>query len=262
MNKRICVLGTGDRPASRQHVSAILGDWASEQFRVELLLPRLSVFPGNPEQRALSELGYIDAGLAAADSGADALFINTVGDYGLYPLRGLVDIPVIGAGESSYLAACALAPRFAVVTIWPPKLRFLHDDALKRYQMTERCAGIFHVSSDPEMASTGDPGFIEELRRCDLGLIERVVETCYAALRNSGVSTLILGCTCMSGIRDRLARDITATILDPMRVGYQYTEFALRSGARHLRDTYRDHAPSREELELGVNRAIEQSRPG
>lgn len=260
MNKRICVLGTGEGPASRQHVSALLDKWASERFRVDVQLPRLSVFPGNPEQRALSELGYVDAGLAAAGSGADALFINTVGDYGLYPLRGLVDIPVIGAGESSYLTACSMAPKFAIVTIWPPKLRFLHDDALERYQLTERCAGIFHVSRDVEMASMGNPGFIEELRRCDLGLVKRVVETCHAALSKSGVSTLILGCTCMSGIRDRLTRDIPATILDPMRVGYQYTEFALRSDARHCRDIYSDFAPSRQDLERRVSRAIEQSR--
>ncbi|GIR71644.1 MAG: hypothetical protein CM15mP74_28950 [Halieaceae bacterium] len=58
-----------------------------------------AVFPGSTEERLICEQAYFDAGMAAAADGAEALYINTVGDYGVTKLQTALDIPVSGAAR-------------------------------------------------------------------------------------------------------------------------------------------------------------------
>ncbi|RLI54801.1 MAG: hypothetical protein DRO87_01540 [Candidatus Thorarchaeota archaeon] len=46
----------------------------------------------------------------------DAVIIGCAGDPGLRPARELLDIPVIGPAESSYLFASMVADRFSIVS--------------------------------------------------------------------------------------------------------------------------------------------------
>ena len=64
----------------------------------QLLAVPDAVFPGSIQERQICEQAYFDAGMAAAAEGAEALYINTVGDYGVTKLQTALDIPVSGAG--------------------------------------------------------------------------------------------------------------------------------------------------------------------
>ena len=69
----------------------------------------------------LSELrcaiAAIDNGLKAEDDGFDAYVMGHFQDPGLYELRSALQIPVVGAGEATLLAASQLGRRLGLVTI-------------------------------------------------------------------------------------------------------------------------------------------------
>ena len=67
-----------------------------------------STFTINQAHRKMSEIATLECGLRAANDGADAIFIPTVGDYALHDLRSTLRIPVIGAGEAAMHVALTL----------------------------------------------------------------------------------------------------------------------------------------------------------
>src|SRR5215510_191481 len=61
----------------------------------------------------------IDNGIEAEERGFDAYVMGHFQDPGLYELRSALEIPVIGTGESTLLAATQLGRRLGLVTIDP-----------------------------------------------------------------------------------------------------------------------------------------------
>ncbi|MDU6138287.1 aspartate/glutamate racemase family protein, partial [Bradyrhizobium sp.] len=59
----------------------------------------------------------IDNGIAAEQGGFDAFVMGHFQDPGLYELRSALDIPVIGTGEATLLAASQLGRRLGLVTL-------------------------------------------------------------------------------------------------------------------------------------------------
>ena len=100
------------------------------------------MFPGSTEERLICEQAYFDAGMAAAADGAEALYINTVGDYGVTKLQTALDIPVSGAGVRKRCGRRCHAERFSILTLWPPGMRFIYD-----MMMNE--SGLFDFCRDP-----------------------------------------------------------------------------------------------------------------
>jgi Asp/Glu/hydantoin racemase len=66
---------------------------------------------------AVHELQVCDAALVAEREGFDALALGCFFDPGLRAARSLVDIPVVGLGETCALVACSLARKFGLVTL-------------------------------------------------------------------------------------------------------------------------------------------------
>ena len=83
---------------------------------------------------------FITAALAAEREGFDAYAIMSIPDIGLREARAVVDIPVVGYGESAMLTACALGARFGVLTFIEDFPELIADN-VARYGLAERCAG-------------------------------------------------------------------------------------------------------------------------
>ena len=137
--KKIAVIGTGHRRAGDDVPPQEILDVRAEAFDPRLIETRLPAFPANEINRHMSEIANVETGLRAAAEGFDAVFINTVGDYGLNALRSGLSIPVIGAGQATMHAACQLGDKFSIVTIWPPQLLFIYHGLLQLYRMEDRC---------------------------------------------------------------------------------------------------------------------------
>lgn len=82
---------------------------------------------------------FIVGALAAERDGFDAYAIMTIPDAGLREARAVVDIPVVGYGESAMLTACTLGAKFGIMT-FIDDLPELIADNVARYGLRERCA--------------------------------------------------------------------------------------------------------------------------
>lgn len=181
---------------------------------------RFRVVARSPYEHLMTELGTLDVAERAVVAGCDALFVDTVGDYALDRIRALTSAPVVGAGEEGIKAAAAIGD-FSVVTVWPASMRYLYDERLGAVAGGERCRGVHHLSAEDELdrVGTGD-GVKARMIRGEGDIVDDLVALAEQAMADDRTSVVLLGCTCMAPVADRLAERLgTATVVDPSRVG-------------------------------------------
>jgi len=185
----------------------------------------------NPEGTPPAIEGYADdalavpAVLALAEAEADhwdAILIACHGDPGLEALRERLLTPVIGIGEASFLAACAVGRRFSVLSLLPrliPK---------KREQV--RLAGLLDRLASVRALGVGAVESYEGRDR----LMDRYRAEGRAAIQEDGADCLILGCAGMVGIAEELERDLGVPVVDPVVAAVKLAEACgpIRRGRR------------------------------
>ncbi|MEQ8247713.1 MAG: aspartate/glutamate racemase family protein [Alphaproteobacteria bacterium] len=232
--KKIAVIGTGFRRTGDQKPPQEILDIKGPDFDPLLIETRLPAFPVNEINRNMSEVANIETGLRAEAEGFDAIFINTVGDYGLSALRSAVRIPVVGAGQATMHAASQLGSKFSIVTIWPPQLLFIYHGLLQLYRMEDRCVSIRCVSADDELDTLSeDENFVTDMRSGEITQQDRIVRECERAIAEDHADTIMLGCTCMSPAAAGIAARVSAPVLNPLATGYKATEMLLTLGLSH-----------------------------
>ena len=115
------------------------------QFEVHGLDPPDHYFHPLSEFRCAAQT--IRAALTAERQGYDAFVIGHFQEPGLLEIRGALDIPVIGLGETAMLSACSMGRRFALVTIDPVFIDW-HERQVTAYGLTERLAGVRAIKID------------------------------------------------------------------------------------------------------------------
>ncbi len=230
MTYRIAVIGSGFRPLGHStppdEILAVMG----KGFDTRLVEIADGVFPADEASRAKCDVQYLEAGLAAQAAGFDGVYINTAGDYGLSEMRQELTIPVVGSGETA-MGFAAARGRFSIVTIWPPSLAFLYQRVIHRCGTASMLAGITHLSADHELACLADDeNFVTDMRSCALTSMAAVEQARDDAAKQQGVASVVLGCTCMAPMAARLAPHSEVMTVDPMTLGYRFTEHCLTRG--------------------------------
>ncbi len=85
--------------------------------------------------------------IAAERAGYDAFVIGHFQEPGLLEIRGTLDIPVIGLGEATMLAALSMGSRFGLVTIDPVFITW-HERQVTAYGLGQRVAGVRALHMD------------------------------------------------------------------------------------------------------------------
>jgi allantoin racemase len=136
-----------------------------------------SNYPGNDIKYAslqyLHGLQFMASAVQAERAGADAFALSTLPEPALREIRGLVDIPVVGYGESAMLTACMLGRKFGVL-VFIDELADLVADNVARHGLRERFAAVRHVGFrfDDVLKAFEEPGpLIEQFREAARGLI-------------------------------------------------------------------------------------------
>ncbi len=227
---KIGVIGSGtaskDLPA---HLAALGGSGIEPR----IVNPRLSAFAATPYERLVVDVGYVDAAQSAFAAGCDALFINSMADYGLDAMRAAVPVPVVGAGEAALRAGGRDGRRFAIVTVWPRSMRFLYDERLRACGLAGQCVAVHHLSDEDELARLGaEDGVMARMHRSEGGVIARLAALCAEAVRRGGAECLVLGCTCMAPVGPALAKICTVPVIESSRSGFLATVEALRDPAQ------------------------------
>ncbi len=124
----------------------------------------------------------------AARKGYDAAVIRCFLDSGLREARSIVDIPVMGACESSLLLACCLGAKFSIVTLTPPIVGKVVE-LVRQYGLIDRLANIVTTRLIcAEIRELIESGKIHEVARC----IEEAAEK---TIREDNAEVIIMGCT-------------------------------------------------------------------
>ena len=234
MTFRIGIIGTGAAPAGNNVPPAPIREIAADGFAPELVEPRMRTFPMTPYDRGLTALAYLDCALEAEKSGFDAVFINTVGDYGIDEMKSATGIVVVGAGEATMAMCCNTGRRFSIVTVWPPKLNFIFHERLSNCGMQKRCVSIRNVQRDREVEGVAQAAATTvSLQEQNASLKKRIVDTIQAAVSEDGADTIMLGCTCMAPVGPDIASRVNVPVFESMRTGYKTAEALLTLGVRH-----------------------------
>ena len=239
MAYRIGVIGTGAGHSGNSAPPAPIKELVANGFQAELIETRLRTFPLTPYDRGLTVLAYVDCAIEAEKAGFDAVFINTVGDYGIDEMRSATEMVVVGAGEATMAMSCNLGRRFSIVTIWPPKMNFVYNERLRNTGMESRCVSIRNVLTNPDVQGVEGAGqAVTSLKDQNEDVIERVFAEIEAAVTEDGADTIMLGCTCMAPIGPEIAVRSSVPVLESMRTGYKVVETMLSLGIRHSFEAY------------------------
>jgi allantoin racemase len=134
-------------------------------------------YPGDDIRHAslqyLHGMQFVAAAIKAQEEGYDAYAISTLPDPALREIRSMLEIPVVGYGESAMLASCLLGQRFGIL-VFIAELAPLLEDNVRRYGLRERFAGVRDVGFRfaDVLAAYDDPApLIERFRAAARSLI-------------------------------------------------------------------------------------------
>jgi len=89
---------------------------------------------------------FIKNAVRAEQEGYSAIAISHFQDAGLAEVKSVVDIPVLGLGETSLLHACTLGRKLGLITINPVFIPW-HEDQVIRYGLERRVVGVRAVNA-------------------------------------------------------------------------------------------------------------------
>lgn len=169
------------------------------------------------------ELQICDAALVAEREGFDAVAIGCFFDPGLRAARSLVNIPVVGLGESCALVACSLGRKFGLVTLCEDQSAD-YTDLIQAYGLERRFAGA--VSVDPPI----DEFALEADQETARAIEARFDQAC-ARVVERGAEIIVPADGVLNEFlvrRGRLSAHGDVPVMDSLGVLFQHAAFMVR----------------------------------
>lgn len=207
-----------------------------------------SSYPGEDIRHAgllhLHGLQFAAAGLRAQEEGFDAYAISTLPDPWLREIRSMLEIPVVGYGESAMLASCLLGRRFGIL-VFIAELAALLEENVRLYGLQERFAGARDVGFrfNDVLAGFAEPA----------PLVERF-RTAARALIAQGADVVIPGEAplCVLLASQGVSEVDGVPVMDSLSAWIKYAELQVdlrsQSGVRASRRGFYHEPPPRERL--------------
>ncbi|MGP4029906.1 aspartate/glutamate racemase family protein [Actinomadura sp. 3N407] len=221
--------------ASGSEYHAALQEHLNSLARTGTTVEVAGLSPADDTVHRLSEArcGYqvVRQNLDAPQRGYDAVVIGHFQDGGLHELRGALDVPVAGLGESSMHQAMMLGEAFGLVTIHCG-FSWYHRQQVERYGIQARFAGVRAMETTAQTyfrAFKGDEESLalvgKQFREEAMRLVEAGAEVIIPA---GGLPALLLW-------RMDMLPDLDgAAVLDPIGTALGTAEMWAHLGSRHL----------------------------
>jgi len=170
-----------------------------------------------------SEACYAIGAHAALDclekhgAGCDAVLLACFGDPGLFALKEVSPVPVLGLAEASMIEATETAGRFSIVTggaAWKPML----ERFAVQLGYADRLASVRAVALTGGQIAA-DPG----------AALATLVAESRAAAERDGAKAVILGGAGLAGLAARIAARVPVPVLDSVLVGARRIAALARS---------------------------------
>ncbi len=171
---------------------------------------------------AIAGHAVLDA-FAREGHGSDAVVIACFGDPGLFALRELATVPVIGMAEASCHMASTLGRKFAIVTggqAWGPML----EEFVSAIGLSANLAGVRTVApTGADIAADPDKA------------LATLTSVCRDAVEKDGADAVILGGLGLAGLAERIAPEVPVPLIDNVVAAIRMAEAAATLGASKAR---------------------------
>ncbi len=150
----------------------------------------------------------------------DALIVAAYSDSGLYALRELLTVPVLGLAESSMLLGSTVGHKFTILT-FVERLRPFLEDLVTGYGFEDRLASIriVELRAAELRDSSGQPNPL-------------LIEAARAALVEDGAEVILLGGSTLTGLDKVLETELGAPVIDGVVAAVKMAEALLDYGLR------------------------------
>ena len=187
---------------------------------------------------AIAGHAVLDA-FAREEKSADVVLIACFGDPGLFALRELAPVPVVGMAEASCHMASTLGRKFSIVTgghRWGPMLE----------EFVAAIGLAANLASVRTMAPSGD-----EVAANPDAALDSLAATCVEAAEEDGAEAVILGGLGLAGLAERIAARVPVPIIDNVVAAVRVAEAAATLGA--AKATAGSFAPSAPIKTIGLS---------
>ncbi|MFD0047869.1 aspartate/glutamate racemase family protein [Actinomycetes bacterium NPDC127524] len=179
---------------------------------------------------ALCVPNFLEKAKEAEEEGYDGIISDCFGDPGVKPAREILDIPVVGACESSMLFASSLAKSFSVVTVLPNVVPMI-ENISKTLGVNGNLASVRYVNI-PVLE-------VHDKDRLKRELYEEMIK----AIEQDGAHALVLGCTGFMGVAAELQKRLKQNgydvpVIDPVFAATRLLESLITMGVKQSRLTY------------------------
>ncbi|MEE3956134.1 aspartate/glutamate racemase family protein [Peribacillus frigoritolerans] len=179
---------------------------------------------------ALCVPNFLEKAKEAEEDGYDGVISDCFGDPGVKPAREILDIPVVGACESSMLFASSLAKSFSVVTVLPNVVPMI-ENISKTLGVNDNLASVRYVNI-PVLE-------VHDKDRLKRELYEEMIK----AIEQDGAHALVLGCTGFMGVAAELQKRLKQNgydvpVIDPVFAATRLLESLITMGVKQSRLTY------------------------
>ena len=150
----------------------------------------------------------------------DAIMINCFGDPCVEAIREVVDVPVLGPGETSMLIASLLGHKFSVIS--PTKKTALQVESHARaLGIEQRLASVVGLDI-PVLDLERD---VEKTVKAVAEASERAVE--------DGAEVIVLGCTGLAYMADEIQKRLNVPLIEPASLTLKMAESFVDLRLRH-----------------------------
>jgi allantoin racemase len=174
-----------------------------------------------------AEASYAIAGHAAIEAyaenanGIEAVLLACFGDPGLFALREIADVPVIGLAEASMNEAAQSVSRFSIVTggpRWAPML----------YRLAESLGFAESLASVRTLSLTG-----VQIAANPAAAIQQLADECRKAAQIDRAEAVILGGAGLAGLAVRVQPHVEVALIDNIVAGARHAERLARGAPIH-----------------------------
>jgi len=168
----------------------------------------------------------------AEKDGVDAVVVSCMGDPGVMAGKELVNIPVLGPCETSMLVASYIGDKTSIVTVLENEVCAIKEN-VRAYGLSHKLASARAINIP-----------VLELRKDQDRTLKALIEQSKKAIEE-GAKSIILGCTGMTGLGEKLAEHLDVPVLDPLLVTVKFAELLVRLGLKQSKITFPTPPPKK-----------------
>jgi len=161
----------------------------------------------------------------AEKEGFDAVSLDCAMDTVVRASREAVNIPVTSAGEASYLLAMGLCARFSIITVLKSTAKTIQENILS-YGFMERVASVRYADIPVLDLKDEEKAYHAILKEAKI------------ALEKDGAEAIVLGCTGMSPLAQKLKKTLGIPVIDPAVASLKLAELYICTGLSQSKLAY------------------------